>query len=131
MALRSIWKCATLQYESAALADQGETMALKVLTDKGEVLRPAFDGGDPVQAFVSEIQEVLASVTANQPSAILSGDLARDAIILCQKQAESVKKGRPINVEPKPARPAPTETPGSEPAMTPLPATVLDPTTIC
>jgi hypothetical protein len=61
----------------------------------------------------------------------LSGDLARDAIILCQKQAESVKKGRPINVAPKPARPARAETPGGEPASQPLPATSLDATTIC
>ena len=67
---------ATLHYESAFFADQAETMPLKVLTDKGDVVRPKVDGGDPVSAFVAEIKEVLRCVAANQPSPILSGDLA-------------------------------------------------------
>lgn len=89
---------ATLHYESAALADQSEAMPLKIFTPKGEVLRPVLDGGDPVTAFVNEIKEVVKAVSTNEPSPILSGDLARDAIILCHKQTESVKKRRPVKI---------------------------------
>jgi predicted dehydrogenase len=89
---------ATLHYESASFSDTSEAMPLKVLTDKGDVIRPTIDGGDPVQAFVAEIKEVLRCVGANQASPTLSGDLARDAIILSHKQAESVKKGRLVRI---------------------------------
>ena len=89
---------ATLHYEFAAFTDTGETMPLKIVTDKGDVLRPQIDSSDPVQAFVAEIKEVLRCVGANQPSPILSGDLARDAIILSHKQAESVNKQRLVKI---------------------------------
>jgi predicted dehydrogenase len=89
---------ATLHYESAAFVDHGEAMPLKILTDKGDVVRPHIDGGDPVQGFVAEIAEVLDCVAAQRPSPILSAALARDAIILSHKQAESVKAQRFVTV---------------------------------
>jgi predicted dehydrogenase len=89
---------ATIHYEAAFFADQAETMPLKVLTDKGDVVRPKIDSSDPVAAFVAEIKEVLRCVSANKPSAILSGDLARDAIVLAHKQAESVHKQRLVKI---------------------------------
>ena len=89
---------ATLHYEFAAFKDKMEWMPLKVLTSDGQVLRPDLGGGDPVQAFEAEIQAVIESVETGQPSPILSGDLARDAIILCHKQTESAKSGRPVKL---------------------------------
>ena len=89
---------ATLHYESASFSDTSEAMPLKILTDKGDVIRPMIDGGDPVQAFVAEIKEVLRCVGTNQSSPTLSGDLARDAIILSHKQAESVRKKRLVRI---------------------------------
>ena len=88
---------ATLHFEYAACGDGEELMPLKVLTDKGKVIRPKLNGG-PIEGFVNEIKEVARAVRANEPSEILSGDLARDAIIICQKQAASVAKGRPVKV---------------------------------
>ena len=87
---------ATLFFEFAALAD-GNNVAtpLTILDSKGKVERPALPAGD---AFVAEIMEVAKSIAAGKPSEVLSGDLARDAIVLCAKQTESVKKGKPVKV---------------------------------
>lgn len=89
---------ATLHYEFASLADGPELMPLKILNKQGKVLRPKLGGGDPSGAFVGEIKEVLNCVRAGEPSAILSADLARDAIVLCHKQTESVRKGRAVRI---------------------------------
>jgi len=89
---------ATLHYEFAAFADHGETMPLKILTADGQVVRPQLGDGDPVNAFVAEIDDVLQSVAANRPSATLVGDLARDAVILAHKQTESVKGRRRVTI---------------------------------
>lgn len=87
---------ATLQYEFAAFADQAETMPLKILTPNGKVVRPDLGDGNPIRAFEAEIKEVAQAIRTGKPSAILSGELARDAVILCQRQAESVRKGKPV-----------------------------------
>lgn len=89
---------ATLQFELAVLVDQLEVMPLKVLTNKGRVLRPDLGDGDPVRGFEAEIKEVVKSVRQNKPSMILGGDLARDAITLCHKQTAAVRTGRPTRV---------------------------------
>ncbi len=89
---------ATLHYDFAAFSDQAELMPLKVLTDKGKVIRPDLGDGDPIRAFEAEVKEVVSSIRAGKPSPILSGELARDAIILCHKQTESVTKKRPVKV---------------------------------
>ena len=85
---------ATLHFEYAAVADGDEMMPLKILTDDGRVIRPEMGDGDPVSAFVAEIKEVVACITNNSPSEILSGDLARDAVQICRAQAVSAASGR-------------------------------------
>jgi predicted dehydrogenase len=89
---------ATMHYEFAGFQDKGELMPLKILTQDGQVVRPEVGGGDPSEAFVGEIAEVVKCVEANQPSPSLSGDLARDAIILCHKQTDSVKSGAAVKI---------------------------------
>lgn len=89
---------ATLQFEFAAFADAAELMPLKVLTSTGKVLRPKLGDGDPVAGFIAEIKEFATAVKTNQPSPILAGELARDAITLCHKQTASVKAGKTVRV---------------------------------
>lgn len=89
---------ATLQYEFAAFADRAELMPLKILAPDGTVVRPDLGDGDPVRAFEAEIAEVIQSLERGETSAILSGELARDAVVLCQRQTESVLAGKPIGV---------------------------------
>ena len=88
---------ATLQFEYAALSSEDELMRLKAIDENGEVSLIELEGSDPVDAFVQEIHEVVSCAQANKPSKILSGDLARDAIRICDAEAESVKNG--IRVE--------------------------------
>lgn len=89
---------ATLQYEFASFADGGETMPLKLVDNKGKVIRPDLGPGDPLRAFEGEVGEIVKSLRNRKPSAILAGDLAADAITICQKEAESVLKGRQVRI---------------------------------
>lgn len=82
---------ATLQFEFAGFSDEPELMPLKVLTHDDQVLRPELGDGDPVNAFVNEIEEVVDCLQNNRNSEILEGQLARDAIEICQMQDKEVQ----------------------------------------
>ena len=71
---------------------------LTVLDHKGKVRRPKLGSGDPVDAFVAELREVVRSFRTGRPSEILGGDLACDALVLCHKQTQSVASGRPAKI---------------------------------
>src|SRR5690606_31893699 len=90
---------ATLQYEFAVVGQNAELlMPLTVYDADGNATRPELEAGDPLQAFYHEVEEVRRSVAENTPSPILSGAYARDAIVLCHRQTESVQSGRPVAV---------------------------------
>jgi predicted dehydrogenase len=90
---------ATLTYDFSVLDGQPVlSMPLTVLTADGRVVRPELGSGDPVDAFVAEANEVARAVREGQPSPILGGDLARDALLLCHKQSQSVITGRQVRV---------------------------------
>jgi predicted dehydrogenase len=91
---------ATLLFEFAVMSD-GQNIAtpLTLLNDKGKVERPQLPTGDPMlAAFEAEIKEVVRSLQSGTPSAILGADLARDAIVLCHKQTQSVRSGKTVRV---------------------------------
>lgn len=82
---------ATLQYEFAVVGGEGRLiMPLTVYEADGSVRRPELGDGDPVRAFEGQFAEVVRSLESGKPSSILSGNLARDAVVLCQMQAEAV-----------------------------------------
>jgi predicted dehydrogenase len=91
---------ATLLFDFAVMADGKNTsLPLTVLTPKGRVEYPSLPAGDPMlAAFEAEIKEVASSCKGGKPSELLGGDLARDAIVLCHKQTESVRKGKTVAV---------------------------------
>ena len=90
---------ATLFFDYMALPKVGDAVTpLTVLLAGGKVERPKLGSGDPVDAFVAELTEVVRAVRANKPSPLLAGELARDALVLCQKQTESVLRGRAVKV---------------------------------
>jgi len=88
---------ATLLFDSATIDGEGVSTPLTLLTDK-KAVRPKLGSGDPIDSFKAEINEVVRCVQGNTPSALLDGELARDAIVLCQKQTESVRRRRPVKV---------------------------------
>ncbi len=90
---------ATLLFDYMALPKLGDALLpLTVLLADGRVLRPKLGGADPTLAFVAELGEVVRSIRSNTASPLLAGDLARDAVLLCRKQTESVRKGRAVKV---------------------------------
>jgi predicted dehydrogenase len=82
---------ATICFEFAAHSDEAESIQLKVLHEDGSVERPENLGDpDPVFAFVREMNEVAQSVTEDRDSLSLSGQLARDAIAICEAEERSL-----------------------------------------
>jgi len=88
---------ATILFESATLGNEGVTsMPVTLLTSDGEVYNPDMGAGDPVDSFTAEIQYAVDSIRNNKTPTALSGEGARDALLLCYKEAESVKMGETV-----------------------------------
>ena len=51
-----------------------------------------------LMAFDEEIKEVVRSIGSGQPSQLLAGSLARDAIVLCHKQTQAVRSGKTVKI---------------------------------
>jgi predicted dehydrogenase len=83
---------ATLMFEFAILGSEGGYLTKPTMLVGDRVEHPKLPDGDPMNAFIAEIQEVLRCLKRNEKSKILDATLARDAIVLCQKQSESLKR---------------------------------------
>src|SRR5205807_9703003 len=82
---------ATLFYESGV-------KALTLLPADGPATEPPLAGGDYLTAFAAELQAAADGVAAGKEPDLLSGQLARDALVLCHKEIESVKMANPVEV---------------------------------
>jgi predicted dehydrogenase len=91
---------ATLLFDFAVIGSEAKQLCpLTVLDADGGTFQPELAAGDPMlAAFIAEIREMAASIERNQPSELLGGQLARDAIVLCHRQTESVRKGEKVAV---------------------------------
>ena len=90
---------ATLWFDFAVIGGEPVTaVPLTLLTARGKVTHPDLGSGDPINAFVSESSEVCRSIRSGRASTLLDGSLARDALLLCQRQSESVKRGRKVAI---------------------------------
>ena len=88
-----------IHLEKATLVfDSWMGQPVTVLTDTGRVVNPKFTPGDEIDDFAGELTEATRSVRKNTPSAMLDGELARDALILGQKQTQSIIRRRPVKV---------------------------------
>ena len=83
---------ATLHFEYAGLKSGDQLMPLKVIKPDGSVDLIDVGDGDPLNAFVAEIQDVVQAVRSETPVQSLSGAMARDAIRLCHAESESVRE---------------------------------------
>ncbi len=91
---------ATLYFDLAVLTGgKLQITPLTLLDSKGRAEQPKLPEGDPMlSAFEAEIKEVAQSIHSGRPSALLAGDLARDAIVLCHKQTQAVRSGKPVKI---------------------------------
>ncbi|MDD3588571.1 MAG: Gfo/Idh/MocA family oxidoreductase [Thermoguttaceae bacterium] len=69
-----------------------------VLHEDGTVEKPEFAEADDITPFVNELTEVTSHIRANTNSPILDGVLARDALVLCYKEIESILKRAQVQI---------------------------------
>ena len=85
--------------EKASLVYDSGGTPLTLLTADGKSSQPQLaGGGDPLAAFTDEIQAAADGIKAGKEPDLLSGKLARDALVLCHRECESVKTGQAVNV---------------------------------
>jgi predicted dehydrogenase len=85
--------------ERATLVYESGTAPLTVLTADGASERVALSGGDDATtAFTAELQAAVDGVQAGRAPDLLSGQLARDALVLCYRECDSVRSGQAVAV---------------------------------
>jgi predicted dehydrogenase len=86
-----------LYLEKATLVYESGTCPLTVLKADGSSEQPKWmDGADATAAFTLEIQAAVDGVKAGRAHDYLSGQLARDALVLCHRECESVRTGKAV-----------------------------------
>lgn len=90
---------ATLLFDFSTLAGEPSTaMPLTLLTEDGTVEQVDLGEVDPIDAFTAEIQYAVDAIDWEEEPTALSGVGARDALLLCYKEAESVKTGEVVAI---------------------------------
>lgn len=85
--------------EKATLVYESGTCPLTVLYADGRSEQPKLPGGgEDTAAFTLELQAAVKGVETGREPDLLSGKLARDALVLCHRECESVKTGRAVAV---------------------------------
>ena len=87
-----------LYFEKATLSFNSGGVPLTVFTPDGKSEQPKLGDVDPVASFAAEIQTAVDAVKSGEMPPLLSGQLARDALVLCFKEIESVKSGKVVAV---------------------------------
>jgi hypothetical protein len=87
-----------LYFEHATLAYSSGGTPLTVFKADGTSEQPKLGDGDPIVAFTTELQTAVDAVKSGEMPALLSGQLARDALVLCFKEIEAVKTGGVVAV---------------------------------
>jgi len=70
---------------------------LTVLTDDGAAEQPEFPAGEWYSAFSEELQTAITGAEQKKAPAVLSAELARDALKLCEAEAKSIREGGVVN----------------------------------
>ncbi|MEX0610802.1 MAG: Gfo/Idh/MocA family oxidoreductase [Pirellulales bacterium] len=90
---------ATLAFDFAVIGGDGKYLCEPMLLNNdGGVQRPELPGGDAIDAFTSELREVVRSIRDGQTSEILGALLAQDAMRICERQAVSLERGRLVKM---------------------------------
>jgi predicted dehydrogenase len=88
-----------LYLEKATLLFESGTQPLAVLTDDGKIKQPKLKGStEATAAFTAELQAAVEGVKSGREPDLLSAKLARDALVLCQKECQSVLSGNAVTV---------------------------------
>jgi predicted dehydrogenase len=73
---------------------------LTVVTNDGKATTPKLKGGTEwCAAFTAELQVAVNGLASGEAPALLSGELARDALKLCHLEAKSAATGKTVAVK--------------------------------
>ena len=86
-----------LYLEKATIAYEAGGPITRVTAGKSKTVTPP-GGGDEVAAFAEEIQTAVDAVATGRMPELLSGQLARDALVMCHKEIESATTRKPVAV---------------------------------
>jgi len=90
---------ATIAFEFAVLGGEAHVATpLSVILPDGKVERPELGSSDPIDSFASELDVAVKAVQSGSPAPQLSGELARQALLLCHAEVESVKSGKTVEL---------------------------------
>jgi len=81
---------ATLQFDDG--------VPLTVFDAKGKSRQPKLPSGDPVDVFARELGDAAKAIRDDRPSKLLAGQLARDALLLCERETKAIKTGRAVKL---------------------------------
>jgi predicted dehydrogenase len=88
-----------LYLEKATLLYESGTQPLTVLTSDSKVKQPKLKGStEATAAFTAELQAAVEGVKSGREPDLLRAQLARDALVLCQKECQSVLSGNAVSV---------------------------------
>jgi predicted dehydrogenase len=86
-------------FEQATVVHESGLQPPTVMSADGKVEPAPLSGsGDPIDSFTAELQAAVNGVTSGSAPDLLSGSLARDALVLCHKEIESARTGKVVNV---------------------------------
>ena len=85
--------------ERATLVYESGSQPLTVLTADGQSQQPALGDGDHLAGFTAELQAAVDGVRAGAAPDLLSGALARDALVLCHRECDSMRSGQIVPIE--------------------------------
>lgn len=84
--------------QATVLCESFMGMDVTVLTADGQVEKPVLPALGEIGAFVNELTEATTAIQSGQPSSLLDGKLAQDALRLCHKEIESILTGKRVTV---------------------------------
>ena len=90
---------ATLVFDFAVVDGKPQmNIPLTVLTRDGKVEQPKVGAADPVDDFVAELTDAAKAFRTGRPSPILDGQLASDAVTLCDAETKSLTSKRLVKI---------------------------------
>jgi len=85
--------------ERATLVHESGSLPLTVLPAEGKPYLAQLDAGaGELSGFTAEIQAAAQAVVSGKEPDLLSGKLARDALVLCHRECQSVRSGQTVAV---------------------------------
>ncbi len=88
-----------LYFEKATLVFESGSVPLTILSADGKSTQPTLStSSEATAAFTAELQAAIHGVGAGRTPDSLSGTLARDALVLCHKECQSVRSGKVVAI---------------------------------